>query len=412
MFSPNQYSCRYSRAFYLCSGQKSAFTELQKAIDRVINLLPLFRPIEPAPGQNPIGTSKAGYDGVIGPTTSGLGLTALIGAFEVRREAGTELPPTDAVVFSMRETREKERTANFAKYAVELTSYLNETAQRFPMMLETIKAKKKDREETSVFVEPPPLPLPLPMDIASKFDATRRYAQWGGGIFFGLLSVGVLWMGLRSRKVGVEADVVRRLSRDRDKGMLSGMDDYQKGQAWAQRVFQEKLDKRDLPNLGPGYTDGQRAARAVSGIADRKLFARSGRSPSVRQENPLSRKQRDFWRGVLDQANALAVQHDPYEGGELANPPKRKARSRYGKKFQEDMQVLKEGGIPQIDVNELWMIAEPRPHERAVLRLARVLSPDDVSVPWEAQVKAVDYYNKHGLIATLNEIVKQGGSLD
>jgi hypothetical protein len=213
MFSNNQFKCAYKKAYYLCSGQPGAFVALQRAIDRLINLLPLFRPIEPAPGQNPIGTSKAGYDGIIGPTTSGLGLTALIGAFEVRREAGTELPPTDAVVFSMRESQEVPRTTNFAKYAVELVDYLNETSSRFPALIETIKAKKKAIEETSVFVMPPPLPLPLPLDVAIKFDPVRKYAQWGGGIVMGLVGVGLLWMGLRSRKGGGEGDLVRRLSR-------------------------------------------------------------------------------------------------------------------------------------------------------------------------------------------------------
>jgi hypothetical protein len=187
MFSDNQFKCGYQRAFYICGGQAQAFVALQKAIDRLINQLPLFRPIEPAPGQSPIGTSKAGYDGIVGPTTSGLGLTALIGAFEVRREATGEINPPPAVAISMRESSEVARTKNFAAYAVELAGYLNDTASRFGDLLEAIRAKKKAREETSVFIEPPPLPLPLPVDIAMNFGRGKRLAKaaaWllGGGL--------------------------------------------------------------------------------------------------------------------------------------------------------------------------------------------------------------------------------------
>ena len=70
-----------------------------------------------------------------------------------------------------------------------------------------------------------------------------------------------------------------------------------KGRAWAARVFEERLASGKLPRLGSGYTDEERAARAVRDIAERKLYVQSKRS-SVRQDAPLSKWDREFWQGV------------------------------------------------------------------------------------------------------------------
>lgn len=82
-----------------------------------------------------------------------------------------------------------------------------------------------------------------------------------------------------------------------------------KGRAWARKVIAEKLASGDLPNLGSGYSDELRAARAVQSIADRKLYTRSGRS-GQKLENSMSRKDRDFWRGALAEAGEYAVRAD------------------------------------------------------------------------------------------------------
>ena len=51
--------------------------------------------------------------------------------------------------------------------------------------------------------------------------------------------------------------------------------DHIKGRAWAEGVYEEKLaNPKSLPNLGAGYSNALRAARAVQSIADRKLFTR------------------------------------------------------------------------------------------------------------------------------------------
>lgn len=51
--------------------------------------------------------------------------------------------------------------------------------------------------------------------------------------------------------------------------------DRTKGRGWAEGVYQEKLaNPASLPNLGRGYTNEERAARAVLSIAMRKIYAK------------------------------------------------------------------------------------------------------------------------------------------
>lgn len=92
-------------------------------------------------------------------------------------------------------------------------------------------------------------------------------------------------------------------------GRIAGsMSPEASGRAWAERVYREKLaDPARLPNLGRGYSNELRAARAVQSIADRKLFVRAARS-SVKRDAPLSMNDRRFWRAVLERSGELAVE--------------------------------------------------------------------------------------------------------
>lgn len=84
------------------------------------------------------------------------------------------------------------------------------------------------------------------------------------------------------------------------------------GRAWAEKVYREKLAApATLPNLGPGYSNELRAARAVAAIADRKLFTRSARGGHVKTPNALSRNDRAFWMAVAIRAGELAAQAPP-----------------------------------------------------------------------------------------------------
>jgi hypothetical protein len=206
MIAESKMACAYSRGFYLCrprdSGSRAAFVALQKAIDGFINVLPLFRPIEPAPGQNPIGSSKAGYDGVIGPNTSGLGLTALIGAMQVMKEAGVEDRSSEAILArAVSQTQEVPRTKNFSLYAPEITDYLVATTRVFGDLLARIKEKRAEGER-SLFVEPPkPTVISLPADVAGRFDPTSRAKQASFGIL-AVLAAGfgyAVWRGAKKQ---------------------------------------------------------------------------------------------------------------------------------------------------------------------------------------------------------------------
>jgi hypothetical protein len=81
----------------------------------------------------------------------------------------------------------------------------------------------------------------------------------------------------------------------------------ERGRAWAEGVYQEKLaNPASLPNLGPGYSKELRAARAVHSIADRKLYTRSGRGGHP-TPNSLRRDEREFWLGVAERAGEISV---------------------------------------------------------------------------------------------------------
>lgn len=90
---------------------------------------------------------------------------------------------------------------------------------------------------------------------------------------------------------------------------LGGFSDTLKGRDWARRVYAEKLAAPEtLPQLGRGYSDALRAARGVAAIAEKKLYAKA--SAGRKRELPLPAHTRDFWKGVLTQANELAMAAD------------------------------------------------------------------------------------------------------
>ena len=90
-------------------------------------------------------------------------------------------------------------------------------------------------------------------------------------------------------------------------------------------------------------------------------------------------------------------------------------RNRVKRKLQD----LRAGKEPQVTAADLLSqeIGEvPLPEERAVLRLSSCIEaskdPDYCVVSWASQVEAMEYFNNHGLSATLSRIVELGGSLD
>lgn len=73
---------------------------------------------------------------------------------------------------------------------------------------------------------------------------------------------------------------------------------------------------------------------------------------------------------------------------------------------------LRNGREPRVDAKNLWRVTFPGPHERAVLLLASTIAGDVSCVPGPVLEQAAEFYNSHGLAATLDEIVRRGGSLE
>lgn len=86
---------------------------------------------------------------------------------------------------------------------------------------------------------------------------------------------------------------------------------------------------------------------------------------------------------------------------------------RVRRNLKEKIATLRGGGIPQVSRNE-YLYAEqpgdtPGVETRAVRRLSRTIhwaESHDCAISWDAQQRALDYYNAHGLAATLDEATR------
>ncbi len=81
---------------------------------------------------------------------------------------------------------------------------------------------------------------------------------------------------------------------------------------------------------------------------------------------------------------------------------------------KQKLEAIKHGRELPVDPRAMGVVGEvPATDERAVHILAReyqrAKDPDYVSISWACQVKAADYFNAHGLAATLKEILRVGG---
>ena len=76
--------------------------------------------------------------------------------------------------------------------------------------------------------------------------------------------------------------------------------------------------------------------------------------------------------------------------------------------IRQNLEILRKGGI--VPVNPKAIGADPMPEERAVLLLAMAIEADKDPlysvVSWVSQSVAADFYNAHGLNATLEKILE------
>jgi len=176
----DQFKCYYYGNLYFCEPRtaavKSAVVAMQKAVDGFLNVVNLYKTPDFPLGQNPIGSSKSSYDGIVGPNTSKLAAWAATVAAEMHREAG-EGDPAAPIIIDIRLISEKDLTEHASIYAVEIADYLNESTSRINDLVAAIKAKQP-KDATSIFVAPPPLPVPSEIRAAvppapSKFSTGK-----------------------------------------------------------------------------------------------------------------------------------------------------------------------------------------------------------------------------------------------
>jgi hypothetical protein len=179
----SDFSCGTDGKFYICRPKRTAVKQvvvnMQKAIDAFLTRLPIFRAAEIPIVVNPIGSSKSGYDGRVGPVTSGVGEVALIGAAEMLRAAGEGDPPGDVIIAMRDFTAEKSRTENFARFAPTIGEFLDSVASRFDELMAKIKARRSAADQP-VVVAPPPIPVPQDVQAAVKKPRISKGLLIGG----------------------------------------------------------------------------------------------------------------------------------------------------------------------------------------------------------------------------------------
>jgi hypothetical protein len=198
---PTDFSCASDGKFYICRPRRTEVAQqvvaMQKAIDAFLTRLPIFRATEIPVVVNPIGTSKSGYDGRVGPVTSGVGEVALIGAAEMQRAAGEGDPPGDVIIAMRDFTAEKQRTENFAKFSASIANYLNGMATRFDEVMAKIQARRS-AENQPVFVAPPPIPVPEDIKKEVKKPRISKGLLIGGSVAAAAL-IGLAAYGMRDK---------------------------------------------------------------------------------------------------------------------------------------------------------------------------------------------------------------------
>lgn len=158
-------------------------TEMQRAIDIMLADLPLFRKKIAAPDGTveqistlkAIGDTVHGYDGRIGPLTTAAGTIALIGALDLVRAARSTLEAPVTIVKTVQSfLSEINRTQVFAKFAPEITNFLQTVLANFESLLEEVR-QTTTPEDRAVLLE---APIPVPKDVSEILKPEKPF-PWG-----------------------------------------------------------------------------------------------------------------------------------------------------------------------------------------------------------------------------------------
>jgi hypothetical protein len=186
------FTCGQSGAFFICRPKTDKVAlqvqAMQGAIDNFLTKLPIFRTTDVPIVKNPIGSSNSGYDGRVGPVTSGVGEVALIGAADMQKAAGEGDPPGDVIIAMRDFTDEKSRTKNFAKFAPTIATYLTDMATRFDQIMAKIQANRSAANQPIV-VAPPPIPVPGDIKADVRKGISKKWLIGGGIAAAGLMGL-------------------------------------------------------------------------------------------------------------------------------------------------------------------------------------------------------------------------------
>jgi hypothetical protein len=207
-FPASSWNCFVTRNNVVCdpltAPARDGGRRLQRAIDQLLNILPLFRtpvnadgtprtfahdPVGTIDGRKPPGT---GYDGQVGPNTRGLGEIALAAAAQLWREAGQGDPPAEVSgILALPEA------PNFARGADDVATFLETVVSRSQDLIAAATAARTTSQD--VFQTPPsniptgPLfptnapPIIIPPDVTPQ--------KKGHGLVIGLSIAGAAIFG-------------------------------------------------------------------------------------------------------------------------------------------------------------------------------------------------------------------------
>lgn len=83
---------------------------------------------------------------------------------------------------------------------------------------------------------------------------------------------------------------------------------------------------------------------------------------------------------------------------------------KYNQKYRivEDLQAFHRGEEPTLRSDDMWC-PNDSPHVQIARKLARVIhaaESDDCVTSWSAQERAMNYFNEHGMLKTMDELLR------